>query len=86
MSDSKDDAQAILAIHAAEFVPGERWRHYKGGRYEIVALALKEDNLEPMIVYRSIDHGTTWIRSIGNFIEPVLTFEGTVRRFEKESI
>ncbi len=86
MSGNKDDMRAIIALWSAEYSPGERWRHYKGGRYEIVTLAIKEDTLEPMIVYRSLDHGSVWIRTIGNFAEEVTTPNGKVRRFEKEKV
>ncbi|HLC48885.1 MAG TPA: DUF1653 domain-containing protein [Candidatus Andersenbacteria bacterium] len=57
----KDNAQASLA--ALPVKVGQWYTHYKGGAYEVIALALKEDTLEPMVIYRSPGHGdTVWAR------------------------
>jgi hypothetical protein len=44
--------------------PGERYRHYKGGHYEIVCSSIKEDTLEVIVTYRSLESGFLWSRSL----------------------
>lgn len=62
--------------------PGEEYEHYKGGRYVVVARALREDTLEPVVVYRSLLKGFTWTRTLANFTETVTVYPGpAVPRF-----
>jgi hypothetical protein len=49
--------------------PGQVFRHYKGGIYTVVARAVKEDTLEPLVVYRSDERGTVWARTLADFTE-----------------
>jgi hypothetical protein len=51
--------------------PGEVYRHYKGGIYSIVARAIKEDTLEPLVIYHSNLKQTNWARTLENFTEAV---------------
>lgn len=49
-----------------------RYRHYKGGLYELVCEAVLEADHTPVIVYRGQD-GQTWVRPRAAFfalIEP----------------
>lgn len=59
-----------------------KYRHYKGGMYELVCEAKLESDPEViMIIYRSHD-GMTWARPREVFFE-LVEFEGRlVRRFE----
>jgi hypothetical protein len=59
-----------------------KYRHYKGGMYDLVCEAkLESDPQVIMIIYRSHD-GTTWARPRDVFFE-LVEFEGKiVRRFE----
>jgi len=50
---------------------GSRFRHYKGGEYEIVATGFLEDSETPAVVYRSLEKDIVWIRSAKNFLEEV---------------
>jgi hypothetical protein len=70
MSD-KDVAQEKL--RELPIKPGDRFRHYKAdGVYEVVTLAVKEDTLEPLVVYRSLGHGgTIWVRTYENWSQEV---------------
>jgi hypothetical protein len=81
MPDAKDRAQAIL--NHSSLKPGGRFRHYKGGEYEIVALALKEDTLEPLVIYKSLEHGTIWARTLKNWNESVEVDGKKMKRFRK---
>lgn len=81
MNSPKDHAQA--ALQASALSPGERYRHYKGGEYEIVTCAVQEDTLAVVVVYRSIHQGYVWVRTLTNFNEEVDTNGQRVKRFEK---
>lgn len=40
-----------------------RYRHYKGGEYEVVGVARHSETLEPMVVYRPLYNETgLWVR------------------------
>ena len=75
----KHDAQSGLP-HTKVWA-GQEWLHHKGGLYVIVAIGVKEDTGEQMIVYRSQKYGTVWIRNVDNWFQNVLTPEGEVPRF-----
>ncbi|QJD98739.1 DUF1653 domain-containing protein [Massilia forsythiae] len=47
-----------------------RFRHYKGGIYDVVCEATLEADHTPAIVYRGQD-GKTWVRPRGNFFETI---------------
>lgn len=42
--------------------PG-RYRHFKGGEYEVLGVASHSETLEPMVVYRALyGEGGLWVR------------------------
>ena len=42
--------------------PG-RYRHFKGGEYEVLGTALHSETREPMVVYRALyGEGGLWVR------------------------
>ncbi|TAK89905.1 MAG: DUF1653 domain-containing protein [Burkholderiaceae bacterium] len=49
-----------------------RYRHYKGGEYEVVGVAHHSESLEPLVVYRPLynDSGL-WVRPHAMFFEDV---------------
>lgn len=49
-----------------------RYRHYKGGEYEVIGVARHSETLEPLIVYRPLyqDSGL-WVRPYQTFFEQV---------------
>lgn len=51
--------------------PG-RYRHYKGGEYEVVNVARHSESLEAMVVYRPLyaDRGW-WVRPWAMFVEEI---------------
>jgi hypothetical protein len=57
-----------------------RFRHYKGGEYELVCEATLESDLSPMIVYRAAD-GSIWCRPRSVFFEQIEVDGQVVRRF-----
>ncbi len=56
-------------------LPLGRYRHYKGGEYEVIELACDEATYEWLVVYRALyDTGeapSIWVRTYANFTETV---------------
>ena len=54
-----------------EIRPG-RYRHFKGGEYEVLGMATHSETLEPMVVYRAL-YGARglWVRPASMWNEPV---------------
>ena len=64
--------------------PGEKWKHYKGGQYEIVCMCNHTDTNEVLVIYRSLSFGGFHARPFSEWNEVVKNFEGyNVPRFEK---
>jgi hypothetical protein len=60
---------------------GDLYDHYKGGDYKVIAVALKEDTLAPLVIYqdgRHADRGV-WVRDLDNFTERVTQADGSTR-------
>jgi hypothetical protein len=53
-------------------VPLGRYRHYKGGEYEVIGVARHSESLEPLVVYRPLynDSGL-WVRPHAMFMGQV---------------
>ncbi len=63
----KKDEDAGRAAHCfpdVAPVEGQVYRHWKGGLYVVLALSVKEDTLEQMVTYRSLQRGNTWARTL----------------------
>ena len=51
--------------------PG-RYRHFKGGEYEVLGVARHSEGLEDMVVYRPLYNDTgLWVRPVSMFTESV---------------
>lgn len=76
---------AQLERDASEQVEvGGTYGHYKNAekRYVVVTIAIDEATERPAVVYKALyGDGTTWIRSVENFLETVETPEGPKPRF-----
>ena len=61
--------------------PG-RYRHYKGGEYEVVGVVRHSETLEPMVLYRPLynDSGL-WVRSFDMFVGQVEIGGVVLQRF-----
>jgi len=65
-----------------DFKPG-RYRHYKGGEYELLFMATHSETLEKMVVYRALyGEGGIWTRPADMWFEEVIVNGKTVSRFE----
>jgi len=59
--------------------PG-RYRHYKGGEYEVLGLARHSETLEPMVLYRPLYNQTgLWVRPYAMFVEFVNDANGQMQ-------
>ena len=63
-------------------VPLGIYKHYKGGRYEVIGVALHSETKESLAVYRACEgeHGL-WVRPLSMFIAEVVVENATVPRF-----
>lgn len=63
--------------------PG-RYRHFKGGEYEVLAVATHSETHEPLVVYRPLygDSGW-WVRPLAMFLESVSHDGQLVSRFTR---
>jgi len=79
MSDAASDA-ALPALPPTRL---GRYRHYKGGEYEVIGVARHSETLEPLVVYRPLhDDSGWWVRPHAMFFGSVL-IDGVSRpRFE----
>ena len=64
-----------------ELLPG-RYRHYKGGEYEVVGVARHSETDERLVVYRPLyGDGGLWVRPLAMFLETVVVNGSPVPRF-----
>ena len=53
--------------------PLGRYRHYKGGEYEVIGVARHSETLEPLVVYRPLYNASgLWVRPHAMFFGDVL--------------
>jgi hypothetical protein len=53
-------------------LPLGRYRHYKGGEYEVLGVARHSETLEPLVLYRaSYGEGGLWVRPHAMFLEQI---------------
>lgn len=64
-------------------IPLGRYRHYKGGEYDVIGVARHSETLEPMVVYRPLyDASGWWVRPQAMFFEDVMIDGAPKPRFE----
>ncbi|MBR0161306.1 MAG: DUF1653 domain-containing protein [Oscillospiraceae bacterium] len=69
---------------AREAIPPGRYRHFKGGEYEVLAVARHSETEEPLVVYRALyGDGGVWVRPAEMWNETVTRDGKTFRRFTK---
>jgi hypothetical protein len=62
--------------------PAGRYRHYKGGEYEVLGAARHSETLEPLVVYRPLhDDSGWWVRPHAMFFGMVEVDGRSVPRF-----
>ncbi len=64
--------------------PTGRYRHYKGGEYEVIGVARHSETHEPLVVYRPLyGEGALWVRPHAMFFGTLEVDGRTVTRFQK---
>lgn len=60
-----------------------KYRHFKGGEYEVIGIAKDSETLEDVVVYRALyGDGELWVRNAEMFSETVTREGKTFPRFE----
>jgi hypothetical protein len=63
-------------------VPLGRYRHYKGGEYEVLGVVRHSESLEPLVLYRPLYNASgLWVRPHAMFLETVEVDGAQVPRF-----
>jgi hypothetical protein len=63
--------------------PLGRYRHYKGGEYEVIGVARHSETREPLVVYRPLYNASGWwVRPHAMFFEAVQVDGRSRPRFE----
>ena len=64
--------------------PGQKYRYFKGGEYEVTGLAKHSESGEELVIYRSVQQpDVVWARPYSMFTETVWKDGRQVKRFEK---
>ncbi|MCE1225743.1 MAG: DUF1653 domain-containing protein [Geobacteraceae bacterium] len=73
----------MLEDPVEESVKQGRYRHYKGGEYEVVGVARHSETDELLVVYRCLyDNNSLWVRPLAMFMETGLVDGRELPRFE----
>ncbi|MBC7941484.1 MAG: DUF1653 domain-containing protein [Chitinophagaceae bacterium] len=64
--------------------PAGRYRHHKGGEYEVLAVVRHSETLEPLVLYRALygERGL-WVRPHAMFFETVDVGDTRLPRFAR---
>ena len=59
-----------------------KYRHFKGGEYEVVGIAHHSETMEDMVVYRALyGKGELWVRPASMWNETLTRDGATFKRF-----
>jgi hypothetical protein len=76
MNNDVDDLPSLPAISLG------RYRHYKGGEYEVLGVVSHSETLEPLVLYRPLyNNSGMWVRPFAMFLETVAVGGAQVLRF-----
>ncbi len=66
--------------------PNGRYRHHKGGVYEVLGVVRHSETLEPLVLYRAL-YGAMglWVRPHAMFFETVVVDGVAQPRFRREA-
>lgn len=82
--ETQEQLSARLAQAEQQVTVGAKYMHHKQHSYEVLALALREEDNEPCVVYQA-EYGDriTFIRPLANWIEDVEVDGKKLKRFTK---
>ena len=78
VNDIPEEKPAELPV-PREVHEGERYRHFKGGVYTVIAIGTHTETMEEMVFYRSDENGSVWVRPKSMFLDK----KGDIDRFVK---
>jgi len=61
--------------------PRGRYRHHKGGEYEVMGVARHSETMEPLVIYRPLYESGWWVRPHSMFYGEVVIDGKTMPRF-----
>ncbi len=62
--------QLEFSLAAKNLTPG-KYRHFKGGEYEVFGVGRHSETLEEVVIYRALyGGGDLWVRPLNKFLEP----------------
>jgi hypothetical protein len=80
--ESQAQLSTKLAQAAQQVTVGARYMHYKQLSYKVIALALREEDNEPCVIYQAeYGENITWIRPVSSWVEEVEVGDKQVKRF-----
>ena len=61
-----------------------KYKHYKGGEYEVIGVAKHSETLEDLVVYKHPGNELSelWVRPLGMFLEKIVVDGREIHRFE----
>ncbi|MEC5388281.1 DUF1653 domain-containing protein [Uliginosibacterium sp. H3] len=69
-------------LTALPTLPPGRYRHYKGGEYEVIGVARHSESLEAVVMYRPLYNDSGWwVRPFAMFVEEIEIDGKRQRRF-----
>ncbi|MBU2562067.1 MAG: DUF1653 domain-containing protein [Nanoarchaeota archaeon] len=48
-----------------------KYRHFKGGVYEVLDTAVHTETGETLVIYQSLENNKVWARPLKNFLEEI---------------
>jgi len=71
----------VLLENKMENIKLGKYKHYKGGEYEVLGVAKNSETLEEFVVYKN-SKDDLWVRPIKMFLEEVKFEDKKVPRFK----
>jgi hypothetical protein len=79
---SMTDSVPVPDLPTLPTLPTGRYRHYKGGEYEVLGVVRHSETLEPLVLYRPLYNTSgLWVRPFAMFLETVQVDGAIVPRF-----
>lgn len=61
----------VLGEPVGRVVPGKVYKHFKGNRYRVIAVAEHTETGEQLVVYQAIETGKVWVRPYDMWVSKV---------------
>lgn len=82
----KRQTQQVLAQRYKDMI-GKTYRHFKGGKYTVVDIAVHSENAGVLVIYKSVSDPTlVWARPIGMFLGDVDRYKYPLARQDQRFV